>query len=126
MDAHPKAVEAQARKLILANQRECIKEAKRVHSVRFLRVGAYTICYRPDQTYNGRRRQVLELSTALRHPKDPDNKHTGQWAALKRFQQNSRILVHYPEKMPVKTFLMNMFSDQPQIEINVFPMGLLK
>lgn len=106
---HPKALAART----VAEQNRAIRDAERAkiahaktgpHGVRFLTVGKYTICYRID------RRDVIELSTAIKHPNDRFDKHTGQYAALQRFSANNRIHLKNKPGFTPKQFLQLAFS----------------
>ena len=105
---HPKAVAA--REMRERNHKtrsaelERITNAKRQHNVRFLTVGKYTICYRVD------RRDVIELSTTIKHPNDCFDKHIGQMQALERFINNNRIHLKNEQSFPPKQFLQLAFS----------------
>ena len=105
---HPKAIaarEAAERNRVIRNvERAGIATAKAKHGVRFLTVGKYTICYRVD------RRDVIELSTTIKHPNDRFDKHTGQFTALQRFAANNRIHLKSEQGFPPKQFLQLAFS----------------
>ena len=105
---HPKAIAARQaaaqNRAIREVEKAKIAKAKREHGVRFLTVGKYTICYRID------RRDVIELSTTIKHPNDRFDKHTGQYAALQRFAANNRIHLKSEQGFPPKQFLQLAFS----------------
>ena len=105
---HPKAIAARAaaerNQAIREFEKSKIAKAKREHGVRFLTVGKYTICYRVD------RRDVIELSTTIKHPNDRFDKHAGQYAALQRFANNHRIHLKSSQGFPPKQFLELAFS----------------
>ena len=105
---HPKAIAAreaaEQNRAIRNLERAKIAYAKAKHGVRFLTVGKYTICYRID------RRDVIELSTAIKHPNDRFDKHVGQLTALQRFAANNRIHLKSPQGFPPKQFLQLAFS----------------
>lgn len=105
---HPKAlaarVAAEQSRAIRNVERAKIAFAKREHGIRFLTVGKYTICYRVD------RRDVVELSTAIKHPNDRFDKHIGQVQALERFAANNRIHLKNSQGFPPKQFLQLAFS----------------
>lgn len=105
---HPKAFAARAaaerNRAIRNAERAQIAHAKDKHGVRFLTVGKYTICYRVD------RRDVIELSTTIKHPNDRFDKHAGQYAALQRFVANNRILLKSELGCMPKQFLQLAFS----------------
>ena len=105
---HPKALAARAsaekRRAIRDAERAKIAHAKFKHGVRFLTVGKYTICYRVD------RRDVIELSTTIKHPNDRHDKHIGQIQALERFAANNRIHLKSEQGFSPKQFLQLAFS----------------
>ena len=105
---HPKALAARAEaaqnRAILNAERAKIAHAKAEYGVRFLTVGKYTICYRVD------RRDVIELSTTIKHPNDRFNKHVGQLTALERFAANNRIHLKNEHGFSPKRFLQLAFS----------------
>lgn len=105
---HPKAIaarEAAERNRVIRNvERAELATAKAKHGVRFLTVGKYTICYRID------RRDVIELSTAIKHPNDRFDKHIGQMQALERFAANNRIHLKSEQGFSPKQFLQLAFS----------------
>jgi len=105
---HPKAlaarVAAEQNRTLRSVERDMIAYAKAKHGVRFLTVGKYTICYRID------RRDVIELSTAIKHPNDRFDKHIGQMQALKRFADKNRIHLKSKQGIPPKLFLQQAFS----------------
>lgn len=105
---HPKALAARAAaesKRIERNvEKERLAYVKREYGVRFLTVGKYTICYRVD------RRDVIELSTTIKHPNDRFDKHIGQMQALERFAANNRIHLKSEQGFSPKQFLQLAFS----------------
>lgn len=105
---HPKALAARAaaeqNRAIRDMERAKIARAKAKHGVRFLTVGNYTICYRVD------RRDVIELSTAIKHPNDRFDKHIGQMQALERFAANNRIHLKNERGLLPKHFLELAFT----------------
>ena len=105
---HPKALAARAaaeqNRAIRNAERAKIAHAKAKHGVRFLTVGKYTICYRVDW------RDVIELSTAIKHPNDHFDKHTGQYIALQRFIACNIIHLKSEQGLPPKQFLQLIFS----------------
>jgi len=105
---HPKALAARAaaeqNRAIRNAERAKIAHAKAKHGVRFLTVGKYTICYRVD------RRDVIELSTTIKHPNDRFDKHIGQMQALERFAANNRIHLKNEQGFSPKHFLQLAFS----------------
>lgn len=105
---HPKALAARAaaeqNRAIRNAERAEIAHAKAKHGVRFLTVGKYVICYRVD------RRNVIELSTTIKHPNDRFDKHIGQLTALQRFAANNRIHLKSEQGFPPKQLLQLAFS----------------
>lgn len=105
---HPKAIAArkaaESKRIERNVEKERLAYAKREYGVRFLTVGKYTICYRVD------RRDVIELSTTIKHPNDRFDKHTGQLTALHRFAANNRIHLKSAQGFPPKQFLQLAFS----------------
>ena len=105
---HPKAIAARQaaaqNRAIREVEKAKIAKAKAKHGVRFLTVGKYTICYRVD------RRDVIELSTTIKHPNDRFDKHIGQMQALERFAANNRIHLKSEQGFPPKQFLQLAFS----------------
>lgn len=105
---HPKAIEAKQRaeyrRLVRTVEKGRIKHAKQKFGVRFLNVGKHTICYRVD------RKDVIELSTAILHPNDRHDKHTGQMVALERFAKEHRITLRIPKGLTPKEYLQLAFS----------------
>lgn len=106
-EKHPKAIEAEARaethrtnrseaQKHRARERRAINQACVQHGVRFFRTGDYTICYRTAQHGNRTPGQIIELSTALRSPKDPADNHMGRVVALERFAAGHRVLLKNP------------------------------
>lgn len=85
-------------------ERAKVAHAMLVLGVRFLTVGDYTICYRVDQ------RDVIELSTTIKHPNDQFDKHTGQYVALRHFIANNRIHLKNKPGFTPKQFLQLAFS----------------
>jgi hypothetical protein len=101
---HPKAFEAQMKREIRSVEKIQLIYAKQERGVHFLTVNDYTICYRVQ------RRDVVELSTSLKHPFDRPDRHTGQLEAFARFAAGEKIQVKRPNYMSVKEFLQRMFS----------------
>lgn len=105
---HPAAIAARAaaetKRKQRALERDCMLRAKREHNLHFLTIGRYSICYRVD------RRNVIELSTSIKHPNDHFDKHAGQWVAFERFKANNRIHVRIPTDFEPKEFLTVIFA----------------
>ena len=101
---HPKAAEAREKSAIRTFEKEAIKHAITVHGVRFFALGRYTFCYRVDK------RNVLEISSSIRHPDDKHDPHVGRVQAFKRFAANNRMHLRMPNdlKSP-RRFLTIMF-----------------
>ena len=101
---HPKAREARENSAIRTLQREAIMRAVAIHDVHFFTLGRYTFCYRVD------RRNVIEISSAIRHPSDKHDPHVGRMQALARFAASNRMLLRMPNdvKSP-REFLTTIF-----------------
>ena len=101
---HPKAAAAKARSAERLAQREVIKHAIAAHGVHFFALGRYTFCYRVDK------RNVLEISSSIRHPGDKHDPHVGRMQALARFAASNRMHLRMPNdlKSP-RDFLTIMF-----------------
>ena len=103
---HPKAREARERSAIRTNQKEKIRHAILTHGIHFHTVGKYTFCYRVDK------RNVLEISSSIRHPCDKHDPHVGRMQALARFAASNRMHLRMPNdlKSP-RDFLQLTFSE---------------
>lgn len=103
---HPKAREAREKSAIHTFEKEKIKYAIAAHGVRFFALGRYTFCYRVDK------RNVLEISSSIRHPGDKHDPHVGRVQALARFAASKRMLLRMPNdlKSP-RDFLTIMFMN---------------
>ena len=101
---HPKALEARKKSAIRALEKEAIKRAVADNDVHFFVVGRYTFCYRVDK------RNVLEISSSIRHPGDKHDPHVGRMQALARFAASNRMHLRMPNdlKSP-RDFLTIMF-----------------
>ena len=101
---HPKAREAREKSAIRTFEKEKIKHAIAAHGVHFHTVGEYTFCYRVDK------RNVIEVSSAIRHPGDKNDPHVGRMHALARFAAVNRMHLRMPNdlKSP-RDFLTIMF-----------------
>ena len=101
---HPKAREAREKSAIRTFEKEKIKHAIAKHGVHFFALGCYTFCYRVDK-YN-----VIEVSSAIRHPGDKNDPHVGRMHALARFAAANRMHMRMPNdlKSP-RDFLTIMF-----------------
>lgn len=101
---HPKAREAREKSAVRTFEREKIKHAIAAHSVRFFALGRYTFCYRVDK------RNVLEISSSIRHPGDKHDPHVGRMQALARFAASNRMHLRMPNDMKSpRDFLTIMF-----------------
>ena len=101
---HPKALEARKESALRTLQKEAIKRAVADNDVHFFVVGRYTFCYRVDK------RNVLEISSSIRHPGDKHDPHVGRMQALARFAASNRMHLRMPNdlKSP-RDFLTIMF-----------------
>lgn len=105
-DEHPKAREAREKAAIRTFEKAKIKYAIAQHGVHFHTVGEYTFCYRVD------RRNVIEVSSAIRHPGDKNDPHVGRMHALARFAAANRMHMRMPNwyRSP-RAFLDYTFSE---------------
>ena len=103
---HPKVREAREKSAIRTFEKEKIKHAIAAHGVHFHTVGEYTFCYRVDK------RNVIEVSSAIRHPNDPQDFHMGRIVAIERFAAGNRMHMRMPNwcRNP-RTFLEYTFSE---------------
>ena len=101
---HPKAREAREKSTLRALEKEAIKHIIATNDIHFFALGRYTFCYRVDK------RNVLEISSAIRHPNDPQDFHMGRMQALARFAASNRMHLRMPNdlKSP-RNFLTTMF-----------------
>lgn len=101
---HPKAREAREKAAIRTFEKEKIKHAIATHGVHFFALGRYTFCYRVDK------RNVLEISSSIRHPGDKHDPHVGRMQALARFAASNRMHLRMPNdlKSP-REFLTTLF-----------------
>ena len=101
---HPKARETREKSILRALEKEVIKRAIAEHGIHFFALGHYTFCYRVD------RRNVLEISSSIRHPGDKHDPHVGRMQALARFADSNRMHLRMPNglKSP-RDFLTIMF-----------------
>ena len=101
---HPKAREAREKSATRTFEKEKIKRAIAAHGVHFFALGRYTFCYRVDK------RNVLEISSSIRHPGDKHDPHVGRMQALARFAASNRMHLRMPNdlKSP-RDFLTIMF-----------------
>lgn len=101
---HFRAVEAKVRYERKKLEKAQIKEIKAKHNIRTIVVGDYTICYRVDK------RDVIELSTAIRHPNDRFDRHVGELTALLKFRDMHRILLKNKMRVSPKQFIRFIFT----------------
>jgi hypothetical protein len=101
---HFRAVEAKLRYERKKLEKAQIKEIKAKHNIRTIVVGDYTICYRVDK------RDVIELSTAIRHPNDRFDRHVGELTALLKFCDMNRILLKNKMRISPKQFIRFIFT----------------
>ena len=101
---HPKALEAREKSTLRALEKQTIKHAVATHNIHFFVLGRYTFCYRVDK------RNVLEISSSIRHPGDKHDPHVGRMQALARFAASNRMHLRMPNdlKSP-RDFLTIMF-----------------
>ena len=101
---HPKAREAKDRSARRRHEHEMIKNAVATNNLHFHVSGRYTFCYRVDK------RNVLEISSSIRHPGDKHDPHVGRMQALARFAASNRMHLRMPNdlKSP-RDFLTIMF-----------------
>ena len=101
---HPKARETREKSIVRTLEKEVIKRAIAAHGVHFFALGRYTFCYRVDK------RNVLEISSSIRHPGDKHDPHVGRMQALARFAASNRMHLRMPNdlKSP-RDFLTIMF-----------------
>ena len=90
---HPKAREAREKSALRTFEKEKIKHAIAAHGVHFVALGRYTFCYRVDK------RNVIEVSSAIRHPGDKNDPHVGRMQALARFAASNRMHLRMPNDM---------------------------
>ena len=101
---HPKACEAREKSAIRTFEKEKIKKAVAEYNLHFFALGRYTFCYRVDK------RNVLEISSSIRHPDDKHDPHMGRMVAMSRFAASNRMHLRMPNdlKSP-RDFLTIMF-----------------
>lgn len=101
---HPKAFEARKKSATRALEKQAIKHVVAIHGVHFFAVGRYTFCYRIDK------RNVLEISSSIRHPGDKHDSHVGRMQALARFAASNRMHLRMPNEMrSPREFLTTLF-----------------
>ena len=101
---HPKAREAREKSTLRALEKQAIKHVVATHGVHFFAVGRYTFCYRVDK------RNVLEISSSIRHPGDKNDPHVGRMQALARFAASNRMHLRMPNEMrSPRDFLTTLF-----------------
>jgi NOL1/NOP2/fmu family ribosome biogenesis protein len=77
-----------------------LKELTQLHKISFYRQGIYTIAYKRG------RRDLLELSTAIRHPNDKEDVITGKLLAAERFAAGNTIILKKSKRDSPSTFFM--------------------
>ena len=103
---HPKALEARKKSATRALEKQAIKHVVATHGVHFFVVGRYTFCYRVDK------RNVIEVSSAIRHPCDKNDPHMGRMVAMSRFAAANRMHLRMPNEMrSPRDFLTIMFMN---------------
>ena len=101
---HPKAREAREKSAVRTFEKKKIKRAIAAHGVHFFALGRYTFCYRVDK------RNVIEVSSAIRHPGDKHDPHVGRMQALARFAASNRMHLRMPNEMrSPREFLTTLF-----------------
>ena len=90
INEHPKALEAKARAALREAERRGIKRAVASHGIHFFALDRYTFCYRVDK------RNVIEVSSSIRHPGDKNDPHVGRMHALARFAAVNRMHMRMP------------------------------
>ena len=101
---HPKAREAREKAAIRTFEKEKIKHAISSHGVHFHVSGRYTFCYRVDK------RNIIEVSSAIRHPCDKNDPHMGRMVAMSRFAAANRMHLRMPNEMKSpRDFLTTLF-----------------
>ena len=101
---HPKALEARKESALRTLQKKAIKRAVAIHDIHFFAVGRYTFCYRVDK------RNVIEVSSAIRHPCDRNDPHMGRMIAMSRFAAANRMHLRMPNEMrSPRDFLTTLF-----------------
>ena len=90
---HPKALEAKLQTALREIERLKIKKAVAEYNLHFFALGRYTFCYRVDK------RNVLEISSSIRHPGDKHDPHVGRMQALARFAASNRMHLRMPNEM---------------------------
>lgn len=116
---HPKAIAARA----IADQNKLAKQQQKAeqkvyrealkaivakawkNGIRFITEGDLTVCY------NARNGDVIEISTALRNPKDKFDKLEGRMQALSNFYDNKTILLKKDKDMTAYEFMQEYFVD---------------
>ena len=69
---YTKALEASLQTALREIERLQIEKAVAEHNLHFFALGRYTFCYRVDK------RNVLEISSSIRHPDDKHDPHVGR------------------------------------------------
>ena len=101
---HPKAREAKDRSARRRHEREVVKNAVATNDLHFHVSGRYTFCYRIDK------RNIIEVSSAIRHPCDKNDPHMGRMVAMSRFAAANRMHMRMPNEMKSpRDFLTTLF-----------------
>lgn len=114
MNEHPKAAaarkQAEHTRIARAHDRNiqldiiaCAKTA----GWKFLRIGDYTLCYRPVH------RNIIKVGTAIRNPKDAPNHHIGKYVAARNTHLDGQyISLRNPDsETSAEQFLRRMFGE---------------
>lgn len=106
--SHPKAVAAAAaaqHKAAEAQRRKAaILEVVTQDGVRFYQDEKITVVYKVQ------RRNVIEVSTALRHPTDKFDKNAGRIMAITRWATGARTQLYRPTHLTPKAFIASTFG----------------
>lgn len=120
MNAHPKAIAAALAAGATRARRNAeiqrIREAVAAHNLHFVHCGTYTLCY------SVARRDIVRLSTAIKHPNDAESRHIAQLTAVEKYLNGQSVLLRRPkypthlnkqpfQRPPIKRWLTSMFYD---------------
>lgn len=122
LNMHPKAVAAREKaagdkaeqERIQERDKQLIEDAVVAHNLQFLDITpnpklctpGMTVAFSPMESGS----TVYRVSTALRNPKDPYDRHAGRLTALRAFKQGREIYVNIPKGIAPKAYLRNMFA----------------
>lgn len=87
-----------------AKQKAALRQLTVDNKLSFFRTGVYTIAYKRD------RRDLLTLSTSIRHPNDKDDVMFAKLLAAERFVTGKTIQVKKSHSETPSTCLFYMFS----------------